>query len=42
MQKDNKNQIEKLTGIKVIAAAKENDTDLNINTKTLLSLFKEI
>lgn len=42
MQKDNREQIEKLTGINVIAASKENDTELNIDTKTLLSLFKEI
>lgn len=42
MQKDNKEQIENLTGIKVIASVKDNEKDLNINTDELLSVFKEI
>ncbi len=42
MQKDNKFQIENLTGIKVIADVKDNEKDLNIDCNELISLFKEI
>lgn len=42
MQKDNKKQIENLTGIKVIASVKNNEKDLNINNEELLSIFKEV
>ena len=40
MHIDNKNQIEKLTGIKVIATVKNNDKDINI--ENIKNLFKEI
>lgn len=42
MCKDNKHQVERLTGIKVIATVKQNDKDLEIDKETLLSIFKEI
>lgn len=42
MQKDNKKQVENLTGIKVIAAVKDKEKDLKIKEEELLSLFKEI
>lgn len=42
MQKDNKVQVENLTGIKVIAAVKDKEKDLKIKEEELLSLFKEI
>ena len=40
MQRDNKAQIEKLTGIKVVAEVKENDTSINLDG--ILSAFKEV
>lgn len=40
--KDNRKQIENLTGIKVIATVKNNDKELEISKETLLSAFKEI
>lgn len=40
MQKDNKIQVENLTGINVIAKIKDNQRDLNIDSIT--SLFKEV
>lgn len=40
MQRDNKAQIEKLTGIKVVAEIKENDTSINLDG--ILSAFKEV
>lgn len=42
MQKDNKKQVENLTGIKVIATVKDKEKDLKIKEEELLSLFKEI
>lgn len=42
MQRDNKLQIENLTGVEVIAQVKENEKDFDINKDKLLSLFKEI
>ena len=42
MQEDNKKVIEDLTGVKVIATVKENEKDLDIDTASLQSLFKEI
>lgn len=42
MQKDNKEQVEKLTGIKVIAVVKDKEKDLKIKEEELLSIFKEI
>ena len=39
MQADNKLQIERLTGVPVIACVKTNDKDLLIDEKTLVSLF---
>ena len=42
MQKDNKKQIEALTGINVIAAVKDNETSIKIDKEKLLQLFKEI
>lgn len=40
MQRDNKIQIEKLIGIKVVAEVKENDTSINLDG--ILSAFKEV
>ena len=40
MHIDNKLQIERLTGIPVIACVGNNDTDINIKKETLLKLFK--
>lgn len=42
MQADNKIQVEKLTGIKVIATVQNKDKDLDIEESKLLSIFKEI
>ena len=42
MQVDNKKQIENLTGIKIIATVKKNETDIDIKEENLLSIFKEI
>ena len=42
MHKDNKDCIEKLCGVKVIATVKKDEKDLNIEEKTLLNTFKEI
>lgn len=42
MQVDNKEQVENLTGLKVIAAVKENEKDIQIEEDILLSVFKEI
>ena len=42
MQRDNKLQIENLTGVEVIAQVKENEKDFEIDKDKLLSLFKEI
>lgn len=42
MQVDNKEQVENLTGLKVIAAVKENEKDIQIEEDKLLSVFKEI
>lgn len=42
MQRDNKLQIENLTGVKVIATVKENQNNLVIEKDKLLSIFKEI
>lgn len=42
MQADNKLQIEKLTGIKVIAEVERNATDINIDKHTLTELFGEV
>lgn len=42
MQRDNKEQIERLTGVKVIAEVKENENYINIEKEEILSIFKEI
>ena len=42
MQRDNKEQIERLTGVKVIAEVKVNENDINIEKEEILSIFKEI
>lgn len=42
MQADNKLQIEKLTGIKVIAEVERNATDINIDKHSLTELFREV
>lgn len=42
MQRDNKEQIERLTGVKVIAEVKENENELNIEKEEIVSIFKEI
>lgn len=39
---DNKNKIEELTGVHVIACVPENSNDINIDIKMLTSLYKEI
>lgn len=41
MHLDNKKQIERLTGINVIAAVKKGDEDLNISTNDLLKIWEE-
>ena len=40
MQRDNKKQIEAITGIKVLTTVKEND--INIDLKEIQPLFKEL
>lgn len=42
MCRDNKLQVEKLTGIKVITTVKTDEKDLKIDERELLSIFKEI
>lgn len=42
MEKDNKEQIENISGLKVLADVKKDDKDLQIAEDILLSLFKEI
>lgn len=42
MQRDNRTQIEKLTGVKVIATVKENENDLKIGKEELLPVFEEV
>lgn len=42
MQRDNKTQIENLTGINVIATVKKDEKDLKIEKEEFLSIFKEI
>ncbi len=42
MERDNKKQIETLTGVKILATVKHNEKDLQIDKETLLSIFKEI
>lgn len=41
MHLDNKKQIERLTGIHVIATVKKGDNDLNISTNDLLKIWEE-
>lgn len=41
MHLDNKKQIERLTGINVIATVKKGDEDLNISTNDLLKIWEE-
>lgn len=42
MQVDNKLQIERLTGVPVLALVKNGDRELNIEEKDLMKIFKEI
>lgn len=42
MQRDNRFQIENLTGVRVLAAVKENEKDLEIGREELLSIFEEV
>ena len=42
MQRDNLAMIEELTGVKVIAVVRENDTELDIDEKTLVELYKDL
>ena len=42
MEKDNKVQIENLSGYKVIAEVKQDEDDLKIDKDRLVSLFKEV
>ena len=39
MHIDNKKQVEKLTGVNVIATVAKDDTDLNITKEDLVGLF---
>ena len=41
MQKDNKLQIEHLTGVPVIACVKKDDNELDIDKEILINIFKE-
>ena len=41
MHLDNKKQIERLTGINVIATVKKGDKDLNISANDLLKIWEE-
>lgn len=40
MEEDNRQRIEQLTGVPVVASIKDNDTDLQIEEETLLKLFE--
>ena len=40
MYEDNKSQVERLTGVKVIATVKKGDKDLNISQENLLKIFE--
>lgn len=42
MQQDNKQQIENLTGIKILATVKKDEKDLNIDTNELQKIFGDI
>ncbi len=42
MQRDNLAMIEELTGVRVIAVVRENDTELDIDEKTLVELYKTL
>ncbi len=42
MQRDNLAMIEELTGVRVIAVVRENDTELDIDEKTLVELYKAL
>lgn len=42
MEENNIKMVEEITGIKVIAKVRENDTDLDIDTDTLISMYKEV
>lgn len=42
MQRDNLAMIEELTGLRVIAVVRDNDTELDIDEKTLVEMYKEI
>ena len=41
MEEDNIRMCEELTGIKVIAKVSDNDTDLNIDSEYLISLYED-
>ena len=40
MYEDNKSQVERLTGVKVVATVKKGDKDLNISQENLLKIFE--
>ena len=42
MQRDNLAMIEELTGIKVVAVVRDNDTELEIDGNALVEMYKEI
>jgi len=42
MHQNNKDVIEDLTGIKVVATVAKGDTDINISKEDLISMFKEV
>lgn len=42
MQRDNLAMIEELTGVRVIAVVRDNDTELDIDEKTLVGLYKDL
>lgn len=42
MQRDNLAMIEELTGVRVVAVVKDGDTELEIDEKTLVELYKDL
>lgn len=42
MQRDNLAMIEELTGVRVIAVVRDNDTELEIDEKSLVGLYKDL
>ena len=40
MEEDNVEMIEEITGVKVLARVKQGDTELDIDPKTVISLYE--